>query len=75
MTMLPIFMAGLLLGWLCCSVFVAYKKETPSEMKLKTQQAEIIRQKSDNEMLHDLIERLYAKIDKLEKELNDKKEV
>lgn len=75
MAMLPIFTIGLLLGWLCCSVFVAYKKETPSEMKLRTQEAEIIRQKSDNEMLHDLVEKLYAKIDKLEKELNDKKEV
>lgn len=75
MAMLPVFMAGLLLGWLCCSIFVAYKKETPSEMKLRAQQAEIIRQKSDNEMLYDLAEKLYAKIDKLENELKEKREV
>lgn len=71
MAMFPIFMIGLVAGILLSSVYNMYRKETPSETKFRMQEAEIIRHKSDKEMLDKLVDKLYAKIDKLEKELHE----
>ncbi len=69
MAMLPIFIIGLVVGIALSYAWYMYKKDTPSEVKLKIQEAEIIRYKSDLDMYHDLTDKLYAKIDELEKEL------
>lgn len=50
--------------------FTTSKKTTPSEIKMRAQDLEIERQKKDNKLLIDLNEKLYNKIDKLERELN-----
>lgn len=71
MAMFPIFMIGLVAGILLSSVYNMYRKETPSETKFRMQEAEIMRHKSDKEMLDKLVDKLYAKIDKLEKELHE----
>ena len=73
MTMFPIFMIGLLVGVIATIIYFEIKKDAPSEVKLHVQEREIKQQKSDNEMLHDLVDRLYKKIDTLEKELNEYK--
>lgn len=73
MAMLPVFLIGLFVGILLSYAWYLYKKDTPSDVKLKIQQAEIIRYKNDNDMLNELIEKLYKKIDTLEKEVNRKK--
>lgn len=73
MAMLPVFLIGLFVGILLSYAWYLYKKDIPSDVKLKIQQAEIIRYKSDNDMLNELIEKLYKKIDTLEKEVNRKK--
>jgi len=71
--MLPVFMIGLIVGIAVSYAWYMYKKDTPSEIKIKIQEAEIIRYKNDNDMLNELIEKLYKKIDTLEKEVNRKK--
>ena len=73
MAMLPVFMIGLIVGIAVSYAWYMYKKDTPSEIKIKIQEAEIIRYKNDNDMLNELIEKLYKKIDTLEKEVNRKK--
>lgn len=73
MAMLPVFLIGLFVGILLSYAWYLYKKDIPSDVKLKIQQAEIIRYKNDNDMLNELIEKLYKKIDTLEKEVNRKK--
>ena len=72
MAMLPMFLSGLVMGITVAYLYYLCRKDTPSKTKLKIQEREIARQKSDNEMLHDLIKKLYAKIDKLEEELKNK---
>lgn len=72
MAMLPIYMLGVVSGILLSIMYNIYRSETPSETKIRIQEAEIIRRKSDNDMLEKLIDKLYAKIDKLEKELQEK---
>ena len=74
MAMLPVFMIGLVAGILLSIIYNIYRSETPSETKIRIQEAEIIRRKSDNDMLEKLVDKLYAKIDKLEEELNKKEE-
>ena len=68
MNMLPIFMIGLIVGIALSYAWYKYKEDVPSKVKVELQEKEIKRQKSDNEMLHNLIEKLYKKIDELEKE-------
>lgn len=72
MAMLPVFMIGLVAGILLSIIYNIYRSETPSETKIRIQEAEIIRRKSDNDMLEKLVDKLYAKIDNLEKELQEK---
>lgn len=72
MAMLPIYMLGVVSGILLSIMYNIYRSETPSETKIRIQEAEIIRRKSDNDMLEKLVDKLYAKIDKLEKELQEK---
>lgn len=69
MNMLPVFVIGLIVGIILSYVWYVYKKDTPSEVKLKIQEAEIIRYKNDNDMLNNLVNKLYEKIDVLEKEI------
>lgn len=73
MSMLPIFIIGVLVGITLSYTWYVYKKDTPSDIKIKLQEKEIERQKSDNEILHNLINKLYTKIETLEKELESKK--
>ena len=68
MNMLPIFMIGLIVGIALSYAWYKYKEDVPSKVKVELQEKEIKRQKSDNEMLYNLINKLYDKIDKLEKE-------
>lgn len=72
MAMLPIYILGVVSGILLSIMYNIYRSETPSETKIRIQEAEIIRRKSDNDMLEKLVDKLYAKIDKLEKELQEK---
>lgn len=73
MNMLPIFIIGLLVGGLLVYAWCNLKINSPSALQAELQEKEIIRQKSDNKMLNDLIDKLYKKIDNLEKELNEYK--
>lgn len=66
MAMLPIFMIGLIVGIALSYAWYKYKEDVPSKVKVELQEKEIKRQKSDNEMLHNLIDKLYKKIDELE---------
>jgi len=66
MNMLPIFMIGLIVGIALSYAWYKYKEDVPSKVKVELQEKEIKRQKSDNEMLHNLIDKLYKKIDELE---------
>lgn len=72
MAMLPIYILGVVSGIVLSIMYNIYRSETPSETKIRIQEAEIIRRKSDNDMLEKLVDKLYAKIDKLEKELQEK---
>lgn len=71
MAMFPIFIIGLIVGWILGYILSIYKKETPSETKFRIQEAELIRYRSDKEMLNNLVDKLYKKIDTLEKELKN----
>lgn len=73
MTMLPIFIIGMLVGGLLVYAWCNLKMNTPSALQAEFQEKEIERQKSDNKMLNDLVDRLYKKIDTLETELNEYK--
>ena len=75
MAMFPIFMIGLIVGVALSYAWYKYKKDVPSEIKIHMQEAELIRCKSDLNMYHDLTDKLYSKIDTLEKELTDIKSV
>ena len=72
MPMLPIFMIGLIVGIALSYAWYMYKKDTPSDVKIKIQEAEIIRYKSDAEQLEKLTEKLYEEIAELRNELNNK---
>ena len=73
MNMLPIFIIGTLVGGLLVYAIMNLKMNSPSALQAELQEKEIERQKSDNKMLNDLVDRLYKKIDTLEKELNEYK--
>ena len=72
MSMLPIFMIGLIVGIALSYAWYMYKKDTPSDVKIKIQDAEIIRYKSDVEQLEKLTEKLYKEIAELKNELKNK---
>lgn len=67
MAMLPIFMFGLVVGIVVSTLYNIYKKETPSETRLHMLEKELEQEKKDKEMLDKLIDKLYVKIDELEK--------
>jgi MFS superfamily sulfate permease-like transporter len=71
--MLPIFMIGVVVGIALAYAWFMYKKGTPSDIKLETLEWELSRQKSDNELLTTLNEKLYKKIETLETELKEYK--
>lgn len=66
MNMLPIFMIGLVVGIALSYAWYMYKKDVPSEIKMKLQEAEIMRYKND-------IERLEKTNKKLNEEIIDLK--
>ena len=65
MNMLPIFLIGLIVGIALSYAWYLYKKDTPSEVKIKIQEADIIRYKSDIEQLEKLNKKLYEEIAEL----------
>lgn len=72
MAMFPVFMIGLIVGITLAYAWFMYKKETPSQIKIETQEFTIKSQKNDIELLTQLNEKLYEKIAKLEQELKNK---
>lgn len=72
MAMFPIFMIGLIVGIAISYAWFMYRKETPSQIKIETQEFTIKSQKNDIELLTQLNEKLYEKIAKLEQELKNK---
>lgn len=79
MAMFPIFMigltVGLTVGGVLGYVFSAYKKEKPSETRLRILETELAQEKKDKEMLNKLVEKLYKQIDDLKDELTLEKNV
>ena len=73
MNMLPIFMIGVIVGIALTYAWVMYKMETPSQVKIETQEFTIRSQKNDIEMLTKLNEKLYKEIAELKNELAHKK--
>lgn len=69
MAMLPIFAFGLVVGIVVTNIYHMYKTETPSETRLHMLEKELEQEKKDKEMLDKLVNKLYAKIDKLEHKL------
>ena len=65
MNMLPVFMIGLLVGIALSYAWYMYKKDVPSKIKLKLQEADIIKYKSDIETLKQTNEALEKTIAKL----------
>lgn len=65
MAMLPIFVIGLLVGIALSYAWYMYKKDVPSEVKIKLQEADIIRYKSDIETLKQKNETLEKTITEL----------
>ena len=73
MAMFPIFMIGLVVGIAISYAFYKYKQDVPSEVKIHVQENIINQQKNDINILEQLNNKLYNKIDKLEKEIADMK--
>lgn len=69
MAMFPIFMIGLVAGIVLGYVYSIYKKETPSETRLKLLEAEIITLKSDKEMLEKCIQKKDKNIEQLKQDI------
>lgn len=69
MAMFPIFMIGLVAGAILGYIFSIYKKETPSEIKLKLLEDEIISLKSDNEMLEKCVQKKDNTIEQLKQNI------
>lgn len=72
MAMFPVFMIGVIVGFALSYAWFMYKRETPSQIKLETQEYTINSQKNDIELLTKLNEKLYAEINDLKKQLNIK---
>lgn len=73
MAMFPIFMIGVIVGIALSYAFYKYKEDVPSQVKIQMQEREIKSQKSDNDMLNNLVDKLYKKIETLENELKEYK--
>lgn len=73
MAMFPIFMIGFVVGIAVSYAFYKYKQDVPSEVKIHVQENIINQQKNDINILEQLNNKLYNKIDKLEKEIADMK--
>ncbi|MDE6946255.1 MAG: hypothetical protein K2P14_03610 [Anaeroplasmataceae bacterium] len=69
MAMFPIFMIGLVVGGIVGYTYSIYKKETPSETRLKLLEAEIITLKSDKEMLEKCIQKKDKNIEQLKQDI------
>lgn len=67
MAMLPVFVFGIVVGVVVTNTYHMYKKETPSETRLHILEKELEQEKKDKEMLDKLVDKLYMKIDELEK--------
>lgn len=67
MAMLPIFVFGIAVGIVVTNTYHMYKKETPSETRLHILEKELEQEKKDKEMLDKLVDKLYMKINELEK--------
>ena len=65
MAMFPIFIIGLVAGAVATSAYFTYKKETPSEVKFKLQEATIIALKEDIKTLEATNEELRAQVQSL----------
>ena len=65
MAMLPIFILGLAVGYALGYAISLHKKETPSEVRLKLLEAEVITLKNDNEMLEKCIQKKDVDIEQL----------
>lgn len=68
MAMFPVFIIGILAGIICTCLWYNFKKDTPSEVKLKLLEAEIISLKSDNEMLMDCVQKKDAIIKQIKQQ-------
>lgn len=75
MAMLPIFAIGVFIGWFCAATKYQYMEDSFYDYKIKVKmiEAKLLKEKSDNEMLHELINKLYDKIDKLSRENDEEK--
>lgn len=69
MAMFPIFMIGLVVGIVVTNIYHMYKKEVPSETKLKLLEAEIIALKGDKEMLEKCIQKKDDSIEQLKQDI------
>ena len=69
MAMFPIFIIGLISGVILSSVYNMYKKETPSETRLKLLEAEIASLKNDKELLEKCIQKKDVTIEKLKEDV------
>ena len=65
MAMFPIFIIGLVAGIAMTVVYFNYRKDTPSEIKLKTQEQTIISLKEDIKTLEATNEELRAQVKSL----------
>lgn len=70
MPMFPVFIIGVLAGIICACLWYNLKKDTPSEVKLKLLEAEIISLKSDNEMLMDNIQKKNTMLKQIKQEVD-----
>ena len=62
MAMFPVFILGLVVGVLFAGAYFAHKKETPSEVQLKLQEAKIIALQADIQALEETNEELRSKL-------------
>lgn len=69
MGMLPVFIIGIVMGCIFSYVYSLYKKDTPSEVKLKLLEAEIISLKNDNAMLERCIQKKDVAITQLKQDI------
>ena len=73
MAMFPIFItglfAGLMVGVIFTNLYFYKKRNTPSEVKFRLQEAEIVKYRSDIELLENLNEKLSKRIKQLESKI------
>lgn len=69
MAMLPIFIMGFIIGLVLGYLYANFKKETPSETRLKMLEAEIITLKNDKELLEKCIQKKDIAIEQLKEDI------